>query len=93
MAARNAIAIGISPDSERAQARFKAKHNLNFTLLADVDHLAAEAYGVWIEKSMYGRKYMGIDRTTFLIEADGTIGRVFAKVKPKGHAAEVLAAL
>lgn len=64
-----------------------------YTLLADPDHLAAEAFGVWVEKSMYGKKYMGVERTTFLIDAKGKIAKVFSKVKPEGHAAEVLAAL
>lgn len=85
--------VGASPDSVDKQAKFKAKYGLPFTLLADVDHAAAEAYGVWKEKSMYGRKYMGIERTTFLIGKDGTIQKIFEKVKPEGHAEEVLAAL
>lgn len=85
--------IGISPDSVKAQAKFKAKQELRFTLLADVDHKAAEAYGVWVEKSMYGRTYMGIERSTFLIGPDGKVRRIFRKVKPAGHAAEVLAAI
>lgn len=85
--------VGASPDSVDKQAKFKAKYSLPFTLLADVDHAAAESYGVWKEKSMYGRKYMGIERTTFLIGKDGTIQKIFEKVKPEGHAEEVLAAL
>lgn len=85
--------IGISPDPVAAQAKFKAKYKLPFTLLADVDHTAAEAYGVWVEKSMYGKKYMGVERTTFLIGKDGKIAKIFRKVKPAGHAAEVAAAL
>lgn len=85
--------VGISPDPVAAQAKFKAKHKLPFTLLADVDHAAAEAYGVWVEKSMYGKKYMGVERSTFLIGKDGKIAKIFRKVKPAGHAAEVAEAL
>ncbi len=88
-----AVVLGVSPDPVAAHDKFRAKYKLPFPLLADVDHAVAEAYGVWGEKSMYGRKYFGILRTTFLIGADGRIVRVFEKVKPKGHAAEVLAAL
>ncbi|MGH9664142.1 MAG: peroxiredoxin, partial [Bryobacteraceae bacterium] len=69
------------------------KYGLPFTLLADVNHEAAGAYGVWKEKSMYGKKYMGIERSTFVIGPDGRIRRIFRKVKPEGHAGEVLAAL
>jgi thioredoxin-dependent peroxiredoxin len=76
-----------------SHGKFKAKYQLPFPLLADEDHAVAEAYGAWGEKSMYGRKYHGILRTTFVIGADGRIEKVFRKVKPKGHAAEVLAAL
>ncbi len=89
----NAVIVGISPDPSRNQARFRTKFGLPFTLLADVDHKAAEAYGVWKEKSMYGRKYMGIERTTFVIDPAGKIRKVFPKVKVEGHAEEVLAAL
>ena len=88
-----AVVLGVSPDPVAAHDKFRAKYKLPFPLLADVDHAVAEAYGVWGEKSMYGRKYFGILRTTFLIGADGRIVRVFEKVKPKGHAVEVLAAL
>ncbi|MBK8003712.1 MAG: thioredoxin-dependent thiol peroxidase [Gemmatimonadetes bacterium] len=88
-----AVVLGVSPDPVTAHDKFRAKYKLPFPLLADVDHAVAEAYGVWGEKSMYGRKYFGILRTTFLIGADGKIVKVFEKVKPKGHAAEVLAAL
>ena len=87
------MVVGISPDSVKSQAKFKAKHELPFTLLADVDHKAAEAYGVWVEKSMYGRTYMGVERSTFLIGPDGKVRKIFHKVKPAGHAEEVLAAL
>src|ERR1044071_1730001 len=85
----DAEVVGVSPDSVEAQAKFKKKHDLNFTLLADEDHKVAEAYGVWAEKSMYGKKYMGVERTTFLIDKDGKIAKVFRKVKPAGHAGEV----
>ena len=85
--------MGVSPDKSGAQAKFKDKFDLPFTLLSDVNHHVAEAYGTWVEKSMYGRKYMGIERSTFLIGKDGTIRKVFSKVKPAGHAAEVLAEL
>jgi len=85
--------FGVSPDGIRSHEKFRAKFKLPFPLLADEDHAVAEAYGVWGEKSMYGRKYMGILRTTFIIDARGRIAQVFEKVKPAGHAGEVLAAL
>ncbi len=85
--------LWISPDTPKAQAGFKEKECLPFTLLCDVDKKAAQAYGVWKEKNMYGKKVMGIERTTFLIDERGRIGKIFPKVKPAGHAAEVLAAL
>ena len=87
------VIVGVSPDKSAAQLKFKDKFDLPFTLLADVDHKVAESYGAWVEKSMYGRKYMGIERSTFLIGKDGKIRKVFSKVKPAGHAAEVLAEL
>lgn len=89
----NTVIVGVSPDPERAQAKFKEKFGLPFTLLADTDHKAAEAYGVWKEKSMYGRKYMGIERTTFVIVPAGKIKKIFPKVRVEGHAEEVLAAI
>ena len=89
----DAQVYGISPDSPKVQAKFKAKFDLKFPLLCDVEHKVAEAFGIWVEKSMYGKKYMGVDRTTFLIGKDGNIAKVFSKVKPAGHAAEVLEAL
>ena len=92
-AAKAAVIIGISPDTEKAQTKFKKKFDLPFTLLADADHAGAEAYGVWQEKSMYGRTYMGVARTTFVIGEDGKIRAIFEKVKPKGHAEEVLAVI
>lgn len=84
--------VGISRDSVAAHAKFRAKHGLTIGLGADDDGAVTEAYGVWVEKSMYGKKYMGIERATFLIDRDGTIARVWNKVKVPGHAAEVLAA-
>jgi thioredoxin-dependent peroxiredoxin len=89
----NTVIVGVSPDSSKAQARFKDTFDLPFILLADTDHKASEAYGVWKEKSMYGKKYFGVERTTFVIAADGTIKKIFPKVKVEGHAEEVLAAL
>ena len=79
--------VGVSPDSVASHVKFKTKYDLNFPLLADENHTLAEAYGVWQEKSMYGRKYMGIVRSTFLIGADGRIEGAWRKVKPRGHAA------
>jgi thioredoxin-dependent peroxiredoxin len=87
------VIVGVSPDKAAAQSKFKDKFSLPFTLLADVDHSVAEAYGTWAEKSMYGRKYMGIERTTFLIGKDGKIKKIFHKVKPEGHAEQVYEAL
>jgi thioredoxin-dependent peroxiredoxin len=89
----NTEIIGVSPDTDAAQARFKTKFDLPFTLLADNEHKAAETYGVWKEKSMYGRKYMGVERTTFVIDPSGRIKKIFPKVKVDGHAEEVLSAL
>jgi peroxiredoxin Q/BCP len=89
----NTVIVGISPDPEKAQARFKDKFDLPFALLADKDHKVAEAYGVWKEKSMYGKKYMGIERTTFVIDPEGKIKKIFPKVKVEGHAEDVLAAI
>jgi thioredoxin-dependent peroxiredoxin len=91
--AAGARVIGVSPDEPAALEKFAAKHGLGFTLLADPDHAVAEAYGAWGEKSMYGKKYMGILRTTFIVDADGKIARVFPKVQPKKHDALVLKAL
>jgi peroxiredoxin Q/BCP len=89
----NTVVVGVSPDTTSAQAKFKQKFDLPFSLLADLNHEAAEAYGVWKEKSMYGKKYMGVDRTTFVIGPDGVIKKIFPKVKVEGHAEEVLAAI
>src|ERR1035437_3052055 len=90
---KGAAAIGVSPDKPAAQAKFKQKYDLPFTLLADQDRAAAEAYGVYQEKNMYGKKVMGIVRTTFVIGPDGKIEKIYHKVKAKGHAAEVLEGL
>ena len=89
----DAVVLGVSPDSVESHKKFREKFGLDFRLLADPDHKVAEAYGVWQLKSMYGRKYWGIARTTFVINEKGRIARIFEKVKPAGHAAEVLAAL
>jgi peroxiredoxin Q/BCP len=89
----DAVVIGISPDPAAKQAKFKSKYELNFSLLADVDHAGAEAFGVWVEKSMYGKKYMGVERSTFVIDKAGKIARIFSKVKVDGHAAEVMEAV
>ncbi len=88
-----AVVLGVSPDGLASHAKFRGKYQLPFTLLADEDHAVAEKYGVWKEKSMYGRKYMGIERTTFVIDAAGKIARIFPKVKVDGHVEEVLAVL
>jgi peroxiredoxin Q/BCP len=90
---RGAAVLGVSPDGEASHVRFKQKHDLPFTLLADPDHATAEAYGVWVEKSMYGKTYMGVERSTFVIDADGNVAKVLRKVKPATHADDVLAAL
>lgn len=88
-----AVVVGISPDSVESHCRFSDKYGLKFALLADTSHEAAERYGVWVQKSMYGKKYMGVQRATFLIDGDGRIAKVWPKVKPEGHAEEVLAAV
>jgi len=93
LAKKGAAVIGISPDKPAAQAKFKEKYGLTFPLLADEDKKAAEAYGVWQEKNMYGRKTMGIVRTTFVIGPDGKIEKIYNKVKAAGHAAHVLSEL
>jgi peroxiredoxin Q/BCP len=88
-----AVVLGISPDSEKSHVKFKEKHGLPFTLLADTEHEVANAYGVWGEKKYMGRTYMGINRSTFVIDANGTVTRVLHNVKPATHADAVLAAL
>ena len=87
------VIVGVSPDNTASHCSFRDKYDLNFILLSDEDHRVAEQYGVWVEKNMYGRKYWGIQRATFLIGANGKIARVWPKVKADGHAQEVLAAL
>ncbi len=89
----DALVLGVSPDSVKSHADFRKKYDLNFPLLADEEHAVAEAYGVWKEKSMYGRKYMGIERSTFLIDEEGVVLEAWRKVKPKGHAQLVAEAL
>ena len=91
--AAGARVIGVSPDKVEAVKKFAGKFDLDFTLLADADHAVAEAYGSWVEKSMYGKKYMGVQRATFIIGPDGTIAKVFPKVSPKTHDDVVLKAL
>ncbi|HZW48344.1 MAG TPA: thioredoxin-dependent thiol peroxidase [Microvirga sp.] len=84
--------VGVSPDSLKSHDKFRSKYDLGFPLASDEDKAILEAYGVWVEKSMYGRKYMGVERTTVLIDRDGTVAKVWNKVKVPGHAEEVLAA-
>lgn len=84
--------IGVSPDSAKKHVNFKRKYELDFPLIADEAQVLANAYGIWVEKSMYGRSYMGVERSTFLIDAEGRIARIWRKVKVAGHAEEVLAA-
>lgn len=91
--ALDAVVLGVSPDSVNSHCKFADKYGLNFHLLADTDHAVAEKYGVWVEKVMCGRKGMGILRTTFLIDGDGKVSRVWSKVKPEGHGPEVLEAV
>lgn len=88
-----AVVLGVSPDDMESHRKFIKNYNLPFELLADTDHAVAEKYGVWKEKSMYGRKYMGIERTTFIIDGDGKLARIFPKVKVDAHSEEVAEAL
>jgi peroxiredoxin Q/BCP len=90
---RGAVVLGVSPDSPGRHTKFRSKYGLPFTLLADEDHAVAEAYGVWVEKSMLGKKYMSIERSTFVIDADGNVRKMMRRVKPDTHADDVLAAL
>jgi peroxiredoxin Q/BCP len=92
-AAAGARVIGISPDEVEDIAKFAGKYDLGFTLLADPDHAIAERYGAWGEKSMYGKKYLGVLRSTFIVDPDGKVARVFPKVQPKKHDALILKAL
>ena len=91
--AAGAVVLGVSPDKPEKLRKFADKHRLTFTLVSDPDHAIAERYGVWVEKSMYGRKYMGVERSTFLIGPDGEITREFRKVRPSKHDDLVLGAL
>jgi peroxiredoxin Q/BCP len=93
IASTGTVVVGVSPDQPKAQKKFEEKYSLPFTLLADADKAVSNAYGVIQEKNMYGKKVMGVARTTFLIGPDGTIKHIFRKVKPEGHADEVLAYL
>lgn len=86
---RGAVVLGVSPDPVSSHVKFKKKYQLNFPLLSDEDHSTAEAYGVWKEKSMYGRKYWGIERSTFIVDEEGVILDAWRKVKAKGHAEKV----
>jgi thioredoxin-dependent peroxiredoxin len=87
---QNAAVLGVSPDSESSHVKFKQKYGLPFTLLADPDHTVSEQYGVWKERNFGGRKYMGVERSTFVIDEDGRIAKVIRRVKPDTHAALVL---
>jgi peroxiredoxin Q/BCP len=90
---QNAVVLGISPDSQKSHQKFKTKFDLPFTLLVDSEHAVAEAYAVWVEKSMYGKKYMGIERSHFVIGEDGTVIQAAPKVKPTDSVEQALAAL
>jgi peroxiredoxin Q/BCP len=90
---RGAVVLGVSPDDEASHVKFKEKYSLPFTLLADPEHRVAEEYGVWKERNMYGKKSMGIERSTFVIDADGNVVKALRRVKPETHAADVLSAL
>jgi peroxiredoxin Q/BCP len=90
---RGAVVLGVSPDDEESHARFREKYSLPFTLLADPKHEVAEKYGVWVERNRFGRKSMGIERSTFVIDEKGNVARVLRRVKPEGHAERVLDAL
>jgi peroxiredoxin Q/BCP len=92
-AAEGAVIVGVSPDPVKSHDKFKAKYELGFDLLSDEEKGMLEAYGVWVEKSMYGKKYMGVERTTVLIDAEGKVAKIWPKVKVPGHAEEVLAAV
>ena len=90
---KGAVVLGVSPDNESSHVKFKEKFDLPFALLADPDHAAAEAYGVWVEKNNYGKKSMGIERSSFVIDAAGNVVKVLRRVKPDEHTGDVLAAL
>ena len=90
---QGAVVLGVSPDSEASHRRFKDKYELPFTLLADPEHAVTEQYGVWVEKTSHGKRAMGIERSTFVIAADGTVAKELRRVDPQTHADDVLAAL
>ena len=90
---KGALIVGVSPDTSKAQAKFKTKFDLPFLLLADADKKVCEAYGVMKEKNMYGKRVMGVARTTFLIDEEGKIEKIFSNVKPAGHAGQILQSL
>lgn len=90
---RDLVILGVSPDSSASHARFAAKYDLPFPLLADTDHAVADVYGVWKEKSAYGKTFWGVERTTVVIDPSGRIRRIFRRVRPHGHSTEVLEAL
>lgn len=90
---RGAVVLGVSPDSEASHVKFKSKYALPFTLLADPEHQVAEQYGVWVEKKNYGKTYMGIERSTFVIDENGNVAGIMRRVNPQTHADQVLAAL
>jgi peroxiredoxin Q/BCP len=91
--ARGAVVLGVSPDDEASHVRFKEKFDLPFTLLADTDHTTSETYGVWVEKHMHGKTFMGVERSTFVIDADGNVAKVMRRVDPESHTDDVLAVL
>jgi thioredoxin-dependent peroxiredoxin len=90
---RGAVVLGVSPDAAASHVKFKEKYSLPFTLLADEDHAVSNEYGVWVEKSNHGKTYMGVERSTFVIDPDGKVAKVMRKVKPETHAEQVLEAL
>jgi peroxiredoxin Q/BCP len=92
-AKRGAVVLGVSPDSETSHVKFKEKYGLPFTLLADPEHNVAEKYGTWVERHNYGKTYMGVERSTFLIDSEGRVAKVMRRVKPDTHAEQVLEAL
>lgn len=87
---QNTIVLGVSPDSTKSHDKFKVKYNLNFTLISDETKEICTSYGVWVEKSMYGKKYMGVERTTFIIDKEGKIAKIYNKVKVEGHVDKVI---
>lgn len=87
---QNTVVLGVSPDSTKSHDKFKVKYNLNFTLISDETKEICTAYGVWVEKSMYGKKYMGVERTTLIIDKEGKIAKIYNKVKVEGHVDKVI---